>query len=169
PMPRPSLADHLPMSLQTLSTHSHLFDIICPINVDWFEQLLADHPNCPFVASICNSLHTGFCLWAYTSQGEPPLSCDYSYCPPKCSNEAAFVHQQVLDEVALHHFSEPFGPDPLPGMYSIPIHAVPKPHSTQFCLIVDHSAGTHSLNSIIDCDLTVGIKMDGIQSLGCSL
>ncbi|KIK90825.1 hypothetical protein PAXRUDRAFT_662357 [Paxillus rubicundulus Ve08.2h10] len=48
-------------------------------------------------------------------------------------------------------------------------YAVPKPHSTKFRLIVDHSAGTHSLNSMIDRDLIAGIKMDGIQSLGRSL
>ncbi|KAF8833112.1 hypothetical protein BDN67DRAFT_1017935 [Paxillus ammoniavirescens] len=76
------------------------------------------------------------------------------------------LHNGVVEEVALHRFSEPFGPDLLPGMYSIPVHAMPKPHSTKFRLIVDHSAGTYSLNSIIDCDLIMGIKMDGIQSLG---
>ncbi|KIK97432.1 hypothetical protein PAXRUDRAFT_136320 [Paxillus rubicundulus Ve08.2h10] len=96
------------MPLQTLF---HLFDIACPINVDQFEQLLADHLNCPFVASICNSLHTGFWPWANTSQDEFPLSCDYSYSPPKCSNEVVFICQQVLGKVALHCFSEPLRPD----------------------------------------------------------
>ncbi|KIK82337.1 hypothetical protein PAXRUDRAFT_153928, partial [Paxillus rubicundulus Ve08.2h10] len=169
PVPRPALADHLPTSLLTLSSHPHLFNIICPINVDRFEQLLADHPNCPFVASVCNSLRTGFWPWADTSQDELPLSCDYSYRPPKCDDEAVFIRQQVSEEVALGCFSAPFGPDLLPGMYSIPVHAVPKPHSTKLRLIVDHSAGTHSLNSMIDRDLIAGIKMDGIQSLGRSL
>ncbi|KIK95372.1 hypothetical protein PAXRUDRAFT_47714, partial [Paxillus rubicundulus Ve08.2h10] len=134
----------------TLSTHSHIFGIICPINVYQFEQLLTDHPNHPFVALVCNSLHTGFWLWADTLQDELPLSCDYSYCPLKCDNEAVFIHQQVSDEVVSYCFSEPFGPDLLPGMYSIPVHAVPKLHSMKFHLIVNHSAGTHSLNSMIN-------------------
>ncbi|KIK83852.1 hypothetical protein PAXRUDRAFT_77122, partial [Paxillus rubicundulus Ve08.2h10] len=105
------------------------------INVNWFEQLLTNHPNHPFVALVCNSLHIGFWPWEDKSQDELPLSCDYSYCPPKCDNEAVFICQQVAEEVSLHCFSEPFGPDLLPGMYSIPVHAVPKPHSTKFHLI----------------------------------
>jgi hypothetical protein len=46
--------------------------------------------------------------------------------------------------------------DLLPGMYSTPIHVVPKPHSTKLRLIVDHSAGSYSLNSMIDLSDTAG-------------
>ncbi|KIK77951.1 hypothetical protein PAXRUDRAFT_165311, partial [Paxillus rubicundulus Ve08.2h10] len=155
--------------LQTLATHSHLFDIVCPINVNQFEGLLANFPNRGLVVSVCNSLHTGFWPWADTSKEDLPLTCNYSYRPLKCDNEATFIWKQVSDEVAFHCFSKPFGPDLLPGMYSIPVHAVPKPHSTKLHLIVNHSTGTHSLNSMIDHNLIAGVKMDGIQSLGQSL
>jgi hypothetical protein len=54
-------------------------------------------------------------------------------------------------------------------MYSMPIHIVPKPHSTKLRLIVDHSAGAYSLNSMINLSDTSGVKLDGMQSLGLSL
>jgi hypothetical protein len=54
-------------------------------------------------------------------------------------------------------------------MYSIPVHAVPKPHSKKLRMVVDHSAGSPSLNDMISRDAIVGTKMDGMCSLGASL
>lgn len=41
---------------KTLFDHPDLFKIICAINVDVFETLLADHPNRPFVVSVLHGL-----------------------------------------------------------------------------------------------------------------
>jgi len=71
--------------------------------------------------------------------------------------------------VQLGHYSEAFGPDLLPGMYSSPVHAVDKPGTTTFCLINDQSAGEFSPNSMIDSEDVAGTCMDGIKSLGASL
>ncbi|THH15240.1 hypothetical protein EUX98_g9495, partial [Antrodiella citrinella] len=65
-------------------------------------------------------------------------------------------------------YSAPFNFDLLSGMYSMPIHAVPKPHSDKLRLINNHSAGPHSLNSFIDKD-DVGMRPDNVQDLGRNL
>ena len=53
----------------------------------------------------------------------------------------------------------------MPGMYSTPIHAVPKPRSEKLRLVNDHSAGPFSLNSMIACEDIAGAKMDSITDL----
>jgi len=53
-------------------------------------------------------------------------------------------------------------------MYSPPIGAVPKPHSTNLHLINDHSAGPHSLNSWIDKS-DGHICLDNLHDLGIIL
>ena len=63
----------------------------------------------------------------------------------------------------------PFGPDLLPGMYSPPVHTIPKPSSEKLGMVVDHSAEKYSLNSMINPKDIAGVKLDGINSLGISL
>jgi len=68
----------------------------------------------------------------------------------------------------VEHFSVSFGLDLLPGMYSMPIGVVPKPHSTDFHLVTDHSAGKFALNNyIIKADST--IRLDSLQDFGTNL
>jgi hypothetical protein len=61
---------------------------------------------------------------------------------------------------------ESFGTDLLPGMYAMPIYAVPKPHSDNLRLVVDHSAGPFSLNSMIDHSQVTGFPLDNVRHLG---
>jgi hypothetical protein len=49
------------------------------------------------------------------------------------------------------------------------MHTVPKPNSDKLCLVVDHTAGKYSLNSMIDRNTIKGTKLDGLHSLGASL
>jgi len=58
-----------------------------------------------------------------------------------------------------------FGEHLLPGMYSAPLGVVPKPNSTKFRLINDHSAGPFSQNSMIPKDAG-HIVTDGMRPLG---
>jgi hypothetical protein len=51
-------------------------------------------------------------------------------------------------------------------MYSMPIHAVPKPHSSNFCLVTNHSAGIVSLNSMIKREDICGFPLDNMTHLG---
>ena len=62
-------------------------------------------------------------------------------------------------------YSEGFGTHLLPGMYSTPVHAVPKPRSVKLRLVNDHSAGPFSLNSMIAREDVIGAKMDSISDL----
>ncbi|KIJ27725.1 hypothetical protein M422DRAFT_190649, partial [Sphaerobolus stellatus SS14] len=41
------------MALNTIKQNPHLFKIITPINIAWFEELLQLHPNQPYVQSVC--------------------------------------------------------------------------------------------------------------------
>jgi hypothetical protein len=50
-------------------------------------------------------------------------------------------------------------------MYSMPIHAVPKPHSDKLRLVNDQSAGKFSLNSMILRTDIGAVKLDSIQNL----
>jgi len=112
----------------TIATYPHLFRVVTPINVDRFEQLLEDHPNPAFVASVCHALHEGFWPWAVTD-AYPSTNDNSMRTSKKTEVQAAFVDSQVREEIRLGRFSESFGTDLLPGMHSVPIHVVPKPNS----------------------------------------
>ena len=51
-------------------------------------------------------------------------------------------------------------------MYSMPIHAVPKPGSSKFRLVTDHSAGQFALNNMISCEDIAGVTLNNVQDLG---
>ena len=141
----------------------------CPVNVDHFETLLVDHPNQVFVKSVCRSLHEGFWPFADTKHGDYPTTWDFSDWKPKSLEHAEFITKQIVTEVEKGWYSKDFGPDLLPGMYSLPMHAVPKPGTDTFCLINDQSAGKFSPNSMIHPNNVAGTCMDNIKSLGASL
>ncbi|KAG2747704.1 hypothetical protein P692DRAFT_20647863, partial [Suillus brevipes Sb2] len=154
----------------TVANHPELFKIITPINVDCFQDLLADHPNQPFVQSVCRALREGFWPWADASDDSYPSINDNSMrtCA-KSQAQEQFIEEQLDEEIRLGRVSQSFGSDLLPGMYSVPMHAVPKPNSDKLRLVVDHTAGDYSLNSMIDSDAIKGTKLDGLHSLGASL
>ena len=65
PLPRPPSEQLMhPVVGKTVSDHSNLFKIISPIKIDHFKNLLHDHPNQPFVKSVCEGLKYGFWPWA---------------------------------------------------------------------------------------------------------
>ena len=151
--------------MNTVRDNPHLFEIVTPINVSQFEELLQTHPNKPFVDSVCLSLREGFWPWADTQKEEYPTTWDFSDRPPKTEREASFLRDQRDIEIRARRYSESFGMDLLPGMYSTPIHAVPKPRSEKLRLVNDHSAGPFSLNSMIARSDVAGAKMDSISDL----
>lgn len=154
---------------ETIRSNPDLFKVECKINVDRFEELLKDHPNRPFVTSVCRALREGFWPFANSKPDLYPDTWDFSEGPLKSDEHRAFIEKQVAAEVLLGRYSQAFGPDLLPGMYSSPIHAVPKPGTDTFRLINDQSAGDFSPNSMIDDSSVAGTSMDGIKSLGASL
>jgi len=75
---------------------------------------------------------------------------------------------QRRKEIKVDRFSEPFD-TLLPRMNVVPVHVVPKPPDDKLRLVVDHSAGLYSINSMIDRQSIAGVKLDGIKSLGDSI
>jgi hypothetical protein len=166
PLPRPPPEEFADRDTEsTIRQNPHLFRIVTPINVQCFEDLLKTHPNRAFVESVCVSLREGFWPWANTQKEEYPNTWDFSDRPPKTEREADFLRSQRDVEVEAGRYSESFGEDLLPGMYSTPVHAVPKPRSEKLRLVNDHSAGEFSLNSMIAREDVVGAKMDSISDL----
>ena len=128
PLPRPPLSELSNLTInKTIADNPSLFQVQTPIKVDVFESLLKDYPNPPFVKSVCAGLPEGFWPWADTSSGGFPLTHDES-CPMSDDiKQASFIQDQCLKERHKGFFSKSFGTELLPGMYSMPIYAVPKP------------------------------------------
>ena len=166
PLPRPPPEELANRDANiTIDRNADLFQIITPINVDRFEELLKTHPNKPLVESVCTSFREGFWPWANTRKEEYPITWDFSKRPPKTEREASFLRDQRDIEISAGRYSENFGTDLLPGMYSTPVHAIPKPRSEKLRLVNDHSAGIFSLNSMIDREDVAGAKMDSVTNL----
>ena len=167
PLPRPPLSETSnPVALSTIENNPGIFKVATPINVDVFESLLSTHPNQPFVQSVCSGLREGFWPWADTLQEGLPTTWDESRPMPEKEHQRAFIRSQCLLEQQKGRFSGSFGHDLLPGMYSMPVHAVPKPNSSDLRLVTDHSAGLYSLNSFIDHSLVTGYPLDNLRHLG---
>lgn len=154
------------LACQTIDKHPGLFTVSNPIKVDNLESLLVRHPNPRFVKSVLDGFQDGFWPWADTHLGEYPDTLDKSLGDPRNKDELDFICRQRDKEIESGQFSESFGTELLPGMYSMPIHAVPKPHSTNLRLVMNHSAGEYSLNSMIKCDDIAGFPLDNMTHLG---
>ncbi|KIK87751.1 hypothetical protein PAXRUDRAFT_77812, partial [Paxillus rubicundulus Ve08.2h10] len=170
PLPHPpaeEFSNH--EALDTIVSHPHLFKVSTPIHVDRFEALLANHLNPPFVRSVCQGLREGFWPFANTHPNEWPVTWDNSHQPLKTQAEKDFIAAQIHKELEADRYSAPFGPELLPGMYSMPIHAVPKPGTDKYHLVTDHSAGEFTLNNMIRREDIAGVTLDNIQDLGNAL
>ena len=97
------------------------------------------------------------------------MTWDFSDRPPKTEREADFLRAQRDAEIAAGRYSEGFGTELFPGMYSTPVHAVPKPRSEKLRLVNDHSAGPYSLNSMILREDIAGAQMDAVSNLMTAL
>ena len=167
-MPRPP-PDELNNKVvaDTIASNPSLFTIVTPINVDRFEELLVTHPNRPFVESVCWGLRHGF--WppgGDTHSGIYPETHDASLPTPLAKERADFMETQCQIEVDSGRFSHSFGSSLLPGMYCMPVYAVPKPDSEDLRLITDHSASSFSLNSMIPRNEHPSYPLDNLHSLG---
>lgn len=151
---------------RTIRENPQLFKIVTPICVDVFESYLASHPNPAFVKSVCRGLREGFWPWAATTNPDYPTVNNESRPAPTDLERADFLRKQRDIEVAKDRFSAPFKHELLPGMYCMPIYAVPKPHSTDFRLVTNQSYGKYSLNSMIRHDKVTGYPLDNMVHFG---
>ena len=113
-------------------------------------------------------LHYGFWPFAEVPEHYPEI-CDNSIQEPKTERERDFLRTHILKEEAAGRFSPSFGPHLLPGMYSLPIHVVLWPQDDKLCLVVDHSYGKYSLNSMISHKDITGVRLNGLRTFGASL
>jgi hypothetical protein len=169
PLPDPPYeAPELSAARKTITDYPELFKIVTPIKVNIFERLLRTHPNQPFVRSICKGLREGFWPWADTSDPLLPTSWDNSSLYPLDPNHESTIANDIQNELAADRYSPPFGPDLLPGMFSMPLFVIPKPHSVKCRVVFDHSAEPHSLNSLIPREKVL-VTLDNMHDLGCAV
>ena len=167
PLPRPPVSElSNPVAIDTIARNPELFKVVTPIKINIFESLLSDHPNQPFVQSVCDGLRFGFWPWATTLRPDYPTELDLSQQVKLDSARAAFLTDQLIHEQEENRYSDSFGSQLLPGMYCMPIFVVPKPHSDKFRLVNDHSASKFSLNSMINHNFVVGYPMDNLAQFG---
>lgn len=165
PLPRPPV-DSSPKYMaaeQTIRDHPELFAIVTPIKADRLEELLVTHPNRPLVESVVVGFREGF--WPFAGiepEGYPSVweEANHRLTP----EQEDFLGKQIAEEESVGRYSAPFGPDLLPGMYSMPLGAVPKTDSGDFRTINDQSAGDFSLNSLVNPDDT-HIRLDTVKDL----
>ncbi|KIJ53091.1 hypothetical protein M422DRAFT_242196 [Sphaerobolus stellatus SS14] len=164
PLPSPPLSElNNRTALDTIKNNPSLFKIVTPINISRFEELLASHPNQLYVASVCRGLREGF--WPHAEiPPNSPESFDFS-ARPQMDEAMAFLREQRDKEIAAGRFSPAFRPELLPGMYSGPIEAIPKPQSSGMRMITDQSTGPHALNSFIPKQAAT-VRYDNMHDLG---
>lgn len=164
-MPRPPAYEFQNVAaMNTIRDYPDLFQNPRVIKVDRLESLLKRHPNQPLVRSVLAGLRDGFWPWMNTHHDEGyPETWDNSWAPPASNRERDFINSQRDIEVAKGRFSRTFGPDLLPGMYSTPILAVPKPHSDDLRLVSHQSCGPFAPNTMVDKAKTKGPRMDTMQ------
>jgi len=149
--PIPTCPSLLPSPLQNCYTSQ----------IDWFEQLLLSHPNTHSSIQLLWSCEA-FRPFLNFVNSAPDLG---TIKHVACKSHLDFSLNNEWGN-RQDHFSPAFGPALLPGMYSMPIGVVPKPHSTD--LHSDHSAGEHvSITSLLM--LTASIKPDSLQYFSATL
>ncbi|KZT42580.1 DNA/RNA polymerase, partial [Sistotremastrum suecicum HHB10207 ss-3] len=152
--------------MHTISSNPHLFKIVTPINVDHFEELLAEHPNRPLVDSACKGLREGFWPFAETDEYHSDLPIENEN-HPLTAEKLAFLREQRDTEINADRFSLPFS-TLLPGMHVSALGAVPKPHSEKLRLITDQSRGPLALNSWISSE-SASVRYDTLRDLAIVL
>ncbi|KAJ6612765.1 hypothetical protein B0H10DRAFT_1680242, partial [Mycena sp. CBHHK59/15] len=162
PLPRPSAYELENQSaLETIRNNPHLFKVSTEIHTDRLSALLRNHPNPAFVESVIATLNEGAWPFANTSHADGfPLTYDNSRILPKTEREREFLEAQSKEEEDLGRYSPVFGPDLLPGMYSTPVLAVPKPRSKKLRLCSHMSAGEFCQNNMMNRAETRGARLD---------
>jgi hypothetical protein len=155
--------------LRTAAQKGSLKDIVTPINIDRLASLLVNHPNSLFVGSILHGLREGFWPWADTHHDVYPPTIDYFKPRDYKEHVKHFLREQRDEEIKLNRFSQSFGRDLLPGMYAMPIHVIPKPHSVNLRLITNLSAGDFAPNTMIEKNNVSNLPLTTISDLGVAL
>ncbi|KAJ7603712.1 hypothetical protein FB45DRAFT_1071116 [Roridomyces roridus] len=166
PLPRPPDIEFKNKdAFQTIMANPHLFQVRTEIHTGNLRSVLVNHPNPKFVDSVLMALEEGAWPFADTHSNNPewPVMWDNSKILPKSAREQQFLEEQSYEEEELGRFSISFGPDLLPGMYSTPVLAVPKPNSTKLRLCSHMSAGKFCQNNMMDDREVKGARLDTLH------
>jgi hypothetical protein len=164
--PRNELSDKEKWNV--IKSHPHLFHITTPIRVDHLHELLITHPNRDLVESVCRGLRIGFWPWVTTLNSNAPSIVNNAFHQQIRNPEhLQFVCNQRDEEIRLSHFLCAFS-TLFPGMTTVPLWVVPKPHSNNLCLVVDHLAGDYAPNSFILPE-DASVHLDTLHVLGKAL
>jgi hypothetical protein len=167
PLPQPpQIESENLLAQQTLNEKPELFKIVTPINIETLEQLSIHHPNRPFVESILEGFRNGFWPWATTVREGYPLTHNESKQIQLTPEKETFLLEQIKHEQELGRMSSDFGEELLPGMFCMPHYVVPKPHGDGWRLVNDLSAGSFSLNSMVDHQYVTGYPLDNLSQFG---
>ncbi|PPQ82622.1 hypothetical protein CVT24_005472 [Panaeolus cyanescens] len=156
-----------PIVLDTITRFHPLFQIITPIKIDVLAAYLVDHPNQLFCNSVLSMLREGAWPFAEIPPDYPPIN-DASVSLPMEDDKLEFLKAQRDIELSKNRYSLGFK-ELQPGMYAMPIHAVPKDNGESLRLVTDHSKGKHSLNSMIDKSRMGSFPLDGMKAFGNEL
>jgi len=115
---------------------------------------------------VLKGLKFGFWPWAVTNREGYPLTHDESKEIYLTDEKRGFVLEQIKHEQDLERVSKEFGRELLPGMYCMPHYVVPKPHTTNWRLVNDLSAGPFSLNSMVEHQFVTGYPLDNLAHFG---
>ena len=107
-----------------------------------------------------------FWPWADTLNPSNPDMLNLSNTIRTDDAQKQFFAAQLHHEHEKGQYSKSVSRVPLRGMFCMPIYAVPKPHSSDFRLVNDHSASKHSLNSMIDHNSVTGFPLDSLAQYG---
>ncbi|KAF9023867.1 hypothetical protein BDZ89DRAFT_893314, partial [Hymenopellis radicata] len=163
PLPHPPEKEYHHVSMKTIHQNPNLFHVSTPINIERFASALSIHPNRAFVTSVVRTLKIGLWPWADTNPtGDFPETWDNAWANISSTEEQQFISDQCNDEVEKGQHSPAFGPDLLPGMYSTPNIAIPKPHSDDLRLVANQSAGDFCQNNMVSKSETKGARLDSL-------
>ncbi|KAF9035523.1 hypothetical protein BJ165DRAFT_1355576, partial [Panaeolus papilionaceus] len=153
-----------PAASNTIASHPSLFKIVSPVKLPAFLDYVADHPNPSFIHSVSKMFTDGAFPHAILPDHYPEI-CDMSSPPPADPDQAAFLISQRDLECAKDRYSKGFE-NLEPGMYVMPVHAVPKDDGRNLRLVTDHSKGKFSLNSMIEKSRLGSVPLDGMKAFG---
>ena len=116
--------------------------------------------------SVIHSLRHGF--WPYANIDlAAPDTFNFSH-QDLHGSDKELVLSLCEDKVKSQCFLAPFGPNLYAGVYSQLVGIVPKPHTKERQIVVDQSAGLHSLNLWMHKS-DASVRLDSLQDFGAIL
>ena len=147
------------LTLRRIAASDGFLPIITPFRWQKWSELLAAAGTLSQFADVPEGIHFGWCI------GVPDSYClSSSYIPPNHNSaleNLEFLLDYIDTEVRKHRYSGPFSPSHLENIigpfHTSPLGVIPKPGSSKFRLIQDHSfphnGSFPSINSMIDTSL----------------